>query len=109
MRYLSQEWKDAAWKSFEETRLAGNDSDCGWGRDGPCGGCGRCMTAQFGYYLNKKIEEANVFLSAGFDVADPTIINIGWMPGFIGAHDSRNCRMSGERTEWSFPWKKASK
>lgn len=108
-RYLSEEWKREEWKNFEETQIAGDTSDCGgWGWDGPCGGCARCMRQQFGYYMQKEEEQARVWLQAGFDVAPIGMIQIDWMPGFGGAHDSYNCRMSGERSEWFFSWEERS-
>ena len=105
MRYLSDEWKAAEWKAFEEEQIGDDDSDCGgWGWDPPCGGCARCMRMQFGYYMMKEEEQARVWLRAGFDVAPIGMIRIDWMPGFGGSHDSYNCRMTNEREEWRFPW-----
>jgi hypothetical protein len=107
MRYLSPEWKDAVWKNFEEIQIAGDESDCG-GQSidyPPCGGCARCMRMQFGYYMMKEEERARVFLRAGFDVAPP-IVTLDYWPGFSAGHDSYNCRMSGEREAWFFPWEK---
>jgi hypothetical protein len=64
------------------------------------------MTAQMSYYLWQSEEWARPFLDAGFDVLDPSVITIEWSPGYSAGHDSYNCRMAGERQEWSFPWEK---
>lgn len=105
MIYLSEEWKRAQWEEFEQKYL--DDSDCGGGGfdNGPCGGCGRCMTAQFSYHIMKEEERARVFLAAGFDVCPP-MIHIDWAPGYGGSHDAYNCRMSEEREGWFFPWER---
>ncbi len=107
MRYLSEEWKRAAWDEFESNVIGGDTSDCGWGWDGPCGGCARCMTAQMSYYLRREEERARPFLDAGFDVLDPSVITIEWSPGYSAGHDAYNCRMAGEREAWRFPWEEA--
>lgn len=105
VRYLSEEWKRQEWQTFEEMHIAGDTSDCGgWGPDGPCGGCARCMAQQFGYYMMKEEERARVFLRAGFDVANPTLVTLDYFPGFGGYHTSYDCRMKEERQEWTFPW-----
>jgi hypothetical protein len=108
MRYLSDEWKAAEWKNFEETVIGDDDSDCGGAAsyDGYCGGCARCLRMQFGYYMMKEEERARVFLAAGFKVAPEGMIRIDWMPGYGGHHDSYNCKMSGERESFSYPWEK---
>lgn len=106
MRYLSEEWKRKQWRAFEEEQLAGDSSDCGgmgsW--NGPCGGCARCMTAQFSYQLMMEEDRARVFLRAGFSVLDPTMITVPWTFGFHAGHDSYDCRMKNEREAWRFPW-----
>jgi hypothetical protein len=100
MRYLSQEWKKAQWDAFMEEQIAGDTSDCG-GWDGPCGGCARCMTQQFGYYMMKEEESARVFLNAGLDVAPPHFVTVPWSGNY---HDSWRCFRAGEKTVGGFPW-----
>ena len=106
-RYLSDEWKREQWEDFEASIIAGDESDCGgWMWDPPCGGCARCMTNQFAYYLMKEEERARVFLRAGFDVAPMDMVTVPWMPGFSAGHDSYNCMMSDERPDLFFPWER---
>ena len=101
-RYLSDEWKAEQWRKFEEEQIAGDESDCGgWGSNPPCGGCARCMTMQFGYYLMKEEQQARVWLDAGFDVAPRGTVTIDHSGGY---HDAFNCKMSGERESFLFPW-----
>lgn len=106
VRYLSKEWIAEQWRVFEETQIAGDTSDCGgWGWDPPCGGCARCMTQQFGYYLSKEEDAARVLLRTGFDVADPRLISVDWWcHGLRPSHDSWSCKMSNEREGYTFPW-----
>lgn len=107
MRYLSQEWKNEQWRDFEETQIAGDDSDCGgWRWDPPCGGCARCMRDQFSYYMGKEEEQARVWLAVGLEVAPIGLVRLDYFPGFGGCHDSHNCWMSGEREVGLFPWEK---
>jgi len=105
MRYLSKEWKDAQWRAFEEEEIAGDTSNCGGQTIDypPCGGCARCMTQQFGYYMFMEEQAANVILRAGLDVAMPTI-RIDWALGYGGHHDAYNCWTSKERDSLSYPW-----
>lgn len=109
MRYLSNEWKAEQWRAFEEEQIGDDTSDCGGGGwDPPCGGCARCMSMQFGYYLNIEEQAARTLLRAGFDVAPPTLINldIDWYHGGLRYHDASHCQSAGEREAWPFPWEK---
>lgn len=108
MRYLSKEWKTAEWKNFEETQIGEDTSDCGGQTvdNPPCGGCARCMRMQFGFYMMKEELQARMWLAAGFDVAPIGMIRVDWMPGYGGHHDSYNCKMSGERESFFYPWEK---
>lgn len=102
MRYLSEEWKAAQWKEFEETQLVGDTSDCGgWGWDPPCGGCARCMAMQFGHYLMKEEEAVRRLLEAGLSVADPRSINVPFCGDY---HDTWRCYNAGERPAGRYPW-----
>lgn len=107
MIYLSEEWKREQWRNFEETQLAGDSSDCGgWGWDPPCGGCARCMAAQFSYYLMKEEGRARTIEAAGLRAAPPDLVTLEWEGGMSAGHDSYACWCSKERTELGFPWEK---
>jgi hypothetical protein len=107
-QYLSREWENQQHEWLEEQY--GDGVGCG-GITGPepCGGCIDCMHAQMSYYISKEREQARVFHDAGFEVAPPQMIVIEWREGFMGAHDSYNCKMAGELYDYSFPWEKKGK
>lgn len=111
MRYLSQEWKAAQWRAFEEEQIGDDMSDCGGQTTDspPCGGCSRCMRMQFGYYLDVEERTARVLLRAGFDVAPPSLITLDYLsPYSLSSHDSWRCKSAGERDGYFFPWEKRS-
>lgn len=104
MRYLSEEWQRKEWEDFEQNQIVDDTSDCGgWGWEGPCGGCARCIREQFGYYMSKEIESARVFLRASFDVADPRLIQLPFCGDF---HDMWRCYRAKERAAGRYPWRK---
>lgn len=109
MKYLSNEWVAEQYRAAEE---AGHydpsdaGTDCGgWSFSGPpCGGCDRCVGQQLAYYIDKERERAAVFLRAGLGVSDPSLVVLGWHPGFGGYHDAYNCWMAKEISECAYAW-----
>lgn len=45
-----------------------------------------------------------MFKRAGFETSDPSLIQVGWAPGFGGYHDAYGCWCANERTELGWPW-----
>ncbi|MGL4525388.1 MAG: hypothetical protein ACRCUC_00270 [Aestuariivirga sp.] len=83
--------------------MPGNDeSDCGWGFDGPCGGCARCITAQQQHYFYKEREQARMFQRAGFEYVDSRVIDMDFFE--VDKHDSYDCSRLEEIESYEFPW-----
>jgi hypothetical protein len=107
-QYLTREWENQQHEWLEEQY--GDGAGCG-GISGPepCGGCIDCMHAQMSYYISKERDQARIFHAAGFELLQPGVVKLEWESGMSAAHDSYNCKMSGELYDYSFPWEKRDK
>lgn len=91
---------------MREREEEGDGSDCGgWTWDPPCGGCTRCQLDMASYYFSQERERANRFIRAGFEYANPSVIDTQAMATAGGGyswgpyHDSWQCWMAGEKSD----------
>lgn len=82
-------------KRQEQIESLSDGSDCGgWGWDGPCGGCERCLLMQEAYYFCRGYAEPAV-VSRRYGLNWWPIIFNGWVNGKLESFPE-----SHERSHW---------
>lgn len=108
MRYLSDEWI-AEQHRQTDLMCPSEGFECGgWTWEPPCGGCNGCLHAQTAYWIQKERERAYMFQRAGFEYADPSVIQLDQsLPGGYAPYHGEggyHCWTAEEIDAPIFPW-----